>query len=409
MSCVFLLLGFLYIKIPRDRFKYGFLSPIVMLSVFVMLYTIIGFEAFWKGRYDFLGVDFSAFLNKLYDVISVFEISFFIFFIFFYYFFKNKNNDFFSYDYELRISHFYIFLLFISLYSVFSIAGIRMPVLHNFIMLFFNAAIVLVSYSYITRMKGSFFVLIIFSALIVYMGFRYRLIFLYLPIIFSLLVFYKLTLFKFLKYTLVVFLSVFLVAVVGVSRKYSEGLQLDRLEGMSFFDILIKGFFNDTSTVLTSGAIINWLDKTESFAYLKQIWYVVSYFIPNELYPNKEYSPIFHYISILTGQANNESGAAVLGFAEYYHTAGYYGVVFFAFVFSLFLCKLFKRMVFSNSKYEHFVYFVLLAWFINSLTRGYLPQNMQDLLSILIGLYLIRKFSGSLRVGGYIESTNKRL
>ncbi len=110
---------------------------------------------------------------------------------------------------------------------------------------------------------------------------------------------------------------------------------------------------------------------------------------------------------MLTGQINNESGAAILGFAEYYHTAGYFGVVLFAFIFALVLSKYFRRMVVSNSKYEHFCYFVLITWFINSLTRGYFPQNMQDLVSVLIALYIIRKLSKPADNRERYESTNK--
>lgn len=399
MSVSVFLLSFFYIKIPVFRFKYNFISPLVLLPAFVVLYMIVGFQAYWKGRYEFLNVDFSPYLNRLYDVTSIFEVCFFLFFVFFYYYFKKDEERHIHYDYKLNSYYFLSFVTFISVYAVFAIAGMKLPVLHNFIMLFFNSAIIVISYAYITKVRGSLLLLFLFSLLVVYMGFRYRLIYLFLPIVFSFFILYKLSFYRFLKYFLITFCAVFLIALVGVTRKYSEGLQWEKIEGMSFFDILVKGFFNDTSTVLTSGAIIEWLDKTENFAYLKQVWYVFNYFIPNELYPEKEYSPIFSYVSILTGQANNESGAAVLGFAEYYHTAGYYGVLVFAFIFALILSKFFRRMVVSNSKYEHFYYFVLLTWFINSLTRGYFSQNAQDLISILIGLYIIRRLSKSIDFG----------
>lgn len=399
ISAMTFLLSFVYLKIPMSRFKYNFISPIVLVSIFVILYMIIGFEAFWKGRYDFIGVNFSSTLNKLYKVTYIFEMFFLVFFVIFYYYFKRNDKNSIFYDYKPKVYNFYIFVLIMAVYAVFSINGIRAPAVHNLIILFFNAAIIVVSYAYINKMRGSLFLLALISILIVYMGFRFRLIFLFLPIILSFFIFNKLSTYRIFKYSVATILSVSLVSLVGVTRKYSEGLQLDRLEGMGFFDIIIQGLFNDTSTVLTSGAVINWLENTERFAYFKQIWYVLSYFIPNDLYPNKEYSPIFSYVSILTGQPNNESGAAVLGFVEYYHTAGYFGVVLFALAFSILLSKFFRRMIVSNSRYDHFAYFVLITWFVNSLTRGYLPQNTQDFISILIGLYLIRKFSNAFHVG----------
>lgn len=400
-------LSFFYIKVPAARFKYNFISPLVLLPVFVILYMILGFEAYWKGRYSFIGFDFSSSLSLLYNVTAVFEAFFFMFFVFFYYYFKSKEKSHSSIDYQLKPVFVFVFVCLMIFYGVLTVSGIRLPGLHNLLMIFFNASLVVVSYAYISKVKGSLFLLLSLSLLIIYMGFRYRLVFLFLPIILYLFIFYKLSAYRVLKYSIVLFCSIFLVALVGVSRKYSGGLQLEALEGMSFIDILVKGIFNDTSTVLTSSALIKWLDETERFAYLNQVWYVLNYFIPNELYPDKEYSPIFKYLSILTGQLNNESGAAILGFAEYYHTAGYYGVILFSLIFSVVLSRFFRKMIVSSSKYEHFQYFILLTWFVNSLTRGYFPQNVQDLISIVIGFYIIKRISKSFNSGGVIEVSNK--
>lgn len=393
LSVAIMFAGFFYIKVPADKFKYKFISPLFLLPVFVILYMILGFEAYWKGRYSFLGSDFSSSLVYLYNITSIFEVLFFIFFVFFYYFFKNKESIKKFTDYQLRPVFLFIFVFLIIFYAILSMSGFRIPVLHNLIMIFLNSALVVVSYAYVSKVKGSLLLLVLFSSLIMYMGFRYRLIFLFLPIILYLFVFYKLSVYRLLKYFIIIFCSILLVALVGVTRKYGEGLQLERLEGMGFLDIIIKGFFNDTSTVLTSGAVVKWLNDTENFAYFNQVWYVINYFIPNELYPDKEYSTIYKYLSIVTGQLNNESGAAVLGFVEYYHTAGYYGIILFSILFSFYFSKFFRNITVTNSRYEYFQYFILLTWFLNSLTRGYFPQNIQDLISVLVGLYMIKKLS----------------
>jgi hypothetical protein len=389
-------LSFFMHKLPKGRLKYNFISPVTLLSVFVILYTVVGFELFWKGVYAFLGNDFSADINKLYDVISVFIV---IFFILFYFFLKLHKKRSLSYDYQPKSFYVYSFSFLIACYAILSMNGFGIPILHNFIMLFYNAAIIVVSYAFVIRMRGSSLLILLFTLLIAYMGFRYRLVFLFIPILFSLFIFYRMSFSKFSKYLIFTFLSVFSVALVGVTRKYSSGLQLEKLNGIDLGGVFIKGIFNDTSTVMTSGGLINWLDDTEKFAYFHQINYVFNFFIPKGLYPEKIYSPIFSYISSINGQEGNESGAAVLGFAEYYHTAGYYGVTLFAFIFSLWFSLQFKKVIYSRSRYEHFVYFILMAWFLNSLTRGYFPQNVQDLISIFIGLYLIKKFSKRTKIG----------
>lgn len=379
----------------------------VFVSIFIILYMIVGVNLYWEGDYYFLGNNFSNNLYRLYDVSSVFIIFLFLFFLFFYYFFKKGSFPIYRKDYELKYKYVLFFTLLIMSYSILSINGIVIPLLNNFFGLFFNAGITIIAYAVISKMKGAYFLLLIFTTLIIYLGFRYRLVFLFLPIIISFFIFQNINILKLFKYSLVTFVSIFIVAVVGVSRKYSSGLQLDTLEGLSLKDIIVGGIFNDTSTVLTSGAVIQKLDDTDGFIYFKQIWYILNYFIPNQLYPEKEYSPIYEKISLATSQQNNESGAAVLGFVEYYHTAGYFGVVLFAFFFGLFFARSFKKMIGSNSIYEHYVYFVLITWFINSLSRGYFPQNMQDLISIMIGFYLIKKFSNSFNNGEKIEIHDK--
>ncbi|MDM1722264.1 O-antigen polymerase [Acinetobacter towneri] len=409
VSVVTLILSLAFLTNIKGKFKYSFINPIAFVSIFVIFYMIIGFNLFWQGDYYFLGTDLSYGLDRLYRVASVFLGFFLGFFLIFFYSIKQYRISDSNYDYQLRPLLVYFFIFLMLLYSLLIINKIKIPLAHNFLGLFFNAGIVVVSYAVINRMRCSLLLLIVYTFLIVYMGFRYRLLFLFLPIIISIFILKKISFSKLLIYPAITLVAVLIIAIVGVSRRYSDGLDLTRLEGMSFLDIIIQGIFNDTSTVLTSGALIQWLDDTDNFAYFRQIWYMLNYFIPNELYPSKEYSPIFDNISILTGQITNESGAAVLGFVEYYHTAGYYGVILFAFIFGFIFSKFFKRMINSSSIYDHYIYFVLLTWFLNSLTRGYLPQNLQDLVSIIIGLYLIKKFSKLSKVGGYLERTNKRI
>jgi hypothetical protein len=383
-------LSVVFLKLPKISFKYNLISPLTLTSVFIVLYMIIGFELFWQGSYFFLGINFSDDLDKVYKVTTVFVSIFFILFSIFFRLYRKRR---FYYDYQCTRAPVYSLVFVVACYSVMAINGFKIPVLHNFILLFFNAAIVVVSYSFITGMRGSSFLLFLFTILISYIGFRYRLIYLFLPILFSFFIFKKINFTKFAKYSLLIFLGILAVSIVGITRSYSSGLQLGNLSGMEVGQIIVKGVFNDTSTMLTSGALIDWLETTENFAYFEQISYVLNYFIPSALYPDKNYSPIFSYISTITGQESNEAGAAVLGFAEYYHTAGYYGVVLFALIYSLWLAFYFKKIINSSSKFEHFTYFILVTWLLNSFTRGYLPQNIQDLVSIIIGLYFIRRMS----------------
>lgn len=383
--------SFLKYKVGRARFLY--LSPIFLVVVFYVLYVVVGFNAYWQGDFYFLGVDFSKSVPKIYLASAVFLAAFSLFFVFFFRVKGVGSKLHPCVDYSLKYRRFLAFSVTSLFYAYMSVVGFKIPVLHNLLMLIFNSALVVCSYAFIAKVRYSKVVLLAFVFMILYMGFRYRLIFLLLPILFFLFANVKVNVLSAARYSLMFVLSVAVVAVVGVTRKYSEGLQLERLEGMSPVEILIKGVFNDTSTVMTSGAIIDWLSVSGKFAYFDQVWYVLSYFVPSSIYPDKAYSPIFSYVSLLTGQATNESGAAVLGVAEYYHTAGYLGVIFFSLLIALLLAHFYKTAVWSRGKYLQFSYFVILTWFVNSMTRGYLPQNVNDLVSIVFGLYLVKKFS----------------
>lgn len=388
-----LVVNFSFLKYPVGRGKFLFLSPIFLVVGFFVLYVVIGFNAYWKGDFYFLGTDFSRSVPSIYFASAVFLVTFSLFFVFFFRVRGVGSKVQICADRSLKYKRLLVFSVFSVFYAYLSVVGFKVPVLHNLLMLMFNSALVVCSYAFVTKVRYSRVVLVVFVLMILYMGFRYRLIFLLLPILFFLFASVKISVPSAIRYSLVFALSVSVVAVVGVTRKYSEGLQLERLEGMNPIEILVTGIFNDTSTVMTSGAIIDWLSVSEKFAYFDQVWYILSYFVPSSIYPDKAYSPIFSYVSLLTGQAANESGAAILGVAEYYHTAGYFGIIFFAILIALLLAHFYKTAVWSRAKYSQFAYFMFLTWFINSMTRGYLPQNVNDLISIVVGLYLIKKFS----------------
>lgn len=388
-----LLLVFSLFTIKVKNIKYSFLSPPVLVNVFILLYVILGFNAYWMGDYYFLDIDFTGSFEKIFTVVSVFSAVFTLSFILFYYIRFASNKAVYDVEYALKEKYVLLYFILLMSYSLLNLYGVRLSGLHNFILLFFNSLLVVIGYSFVAKMKFSKILLLMLVVLIIYMGFRYRLIFLLLPILFSTFILKEMTIARLLMYVICIFLAVSLVAIVGVARKYSSGLQFDKLEGYDIFEVIIKGIFNDTSTVFVSGAFIEWLDGSRKFAYFDQIIYMFNYFIPSQLYADKVYSPIFLHLSNVTNQPNNESGAAVLGFAEYYHTAGYVGVVMFALIFSFVYAKLFRQIMKVTSLYYHYAYFVLAAWLINSFTRGYLPQNIQDLISILLGLYVIKLLS----------------
>jgi hypothetical protein len=370
--------------------KYLLLSPPILINLFILLYTVIGVYLYWGNEYILMQTNFRSSMPTIYNVICIYTIVFTASFVYFFKSINRKKINHICVPIRLKGNIIAIYSVTLLIYVLLYINGITLGFMHNFILLFFNSLVVILGYGFVTKTKWAKPLIITFTLVIIYLGFRYRLILLLLPILFFIFINKKLSTTLIFKYILLVIIAFTVIAVVGVSRNYSSGLSFEKIYDYNYFDLLVTGIFNDTATVLSSGAVIDYINQFDKFAYFDQIYYVLNYFMPKSIFDDKQYSPIFEYVSIVTNQFSNESGVAVLGFVEYYHTAGYSGVIFFAIISSYFLAYLYKRAVISGNLYYLYFYFSIMAWLINSLTRGYLPQNTADLISILVGLYLIK-------------------
>jgi len=369
--------------------RFAITSPPVLMNLFILGYTVIGVHLYYDGVYYFLGSDFEPYLKYLYFVINIFNVIFVGVFLLSLKMWRVSRRT--NFEYKVTSSFLVVYAT-----PLFAYAALRLSLLSelsnpllNLVMIFFNSLIPIIGYAFLRSVRFSRYFLVGFVLLAIIFGFRYRIVLLLLPIG----LYYFIQRFQSLKSRVILFSSIFgavlLIAIVGVTREYSTGLELSKLDGLSVIDILIHGVFNDTSTALVSGAVIDQIRVSGRFVGFEQFYYILAYFVPSSIWENKEYSPIFSYVAQVTGQYANESGAAVLGFVEYYHTAGYFGVVIFAIGLSVVLSRLYKAAAYGTS-YDVFFYLVIAAWFINSLTRGYFPQNFQDLASLYLGLKLIK-------------------
>ena len=392
-----ILLGALF-KTKNETYKQKLLSPSIIVSLFIIFYCIIGVNLYWKGNYYALGKDYQSSLDTIYLVISIFSITFFASQLLSYKLFKIRSvNDHLIGDLKdisgkLLITYTTIVILIAFLGNMSeSNTGVN-----NFFMLLFNSLIPIIGILTVSNFKKYFPYLLAYTFLSTFFGFRYRLVLLYFPIFFYIIWSNKQNLKKVILFTLIFTSILYIIAVVGVTRKYSSGLQLDSLKNLDFVDVLIGGLFNDTGTVLVTGSFIELMDSTGKFSHINQIIYILEYFIPSSLLKNKSYSPVLEYVSYTVGDW--VSGAAILGFGEYYHTGGMIGVILFATAYATWLTFLYKRSVISKSSLHVFYYFSMLAWLINSFTRGYLPQNFQELLSLLIGFHIMKKLRSNHKI-----------
>jgi hypothetical protein len=382
------------------RVEYALISAPVLVNIFAIVYVCMGTFLYFDGDYVFLNVDYNSSVINTYIVVGLFNVSFTIAFIFSSKIKKlNKNlvkisHDMGDYLAKKKRNWITLSLVFILLNGLMFavLGGVNLGVFHNPFMLLYNGLIAIIIFSIIYNVRLSRFWGVVFVAVSIYLGFRYRLILLFLPLALYYFSTNKLSTAKFIKYSAALFVILFVVSVVGVSRVYSSGLNLELLSNFDYTKIFIQGIFNDTSTVLTTGAFIKKIGDLDLYAYLNQFYYIAIYFIPQILLENKQYSPIFEILGGITGFYQNENGSAILGYGEYFHTAGYGGVLFFGIFFGWFTAFFYGRFAFEKKidNYNLIVYVIVISWFINSLTRGYFPQNTQDLLSLFIGIYFYK-------------------
>ncbi|WP_226980383.1 hypothetical protein, partial [Vibrio navarrensis] len=102
-----------FFLIRSGNIKYNLLSPPILVNLFILLYVVLGFQAYWLGDYFFLGIDFTDQFEKIFHVSSFFSIIFTSSFFFFYYTRLSRSVDRNPQSYVLNkyllLSYFFIF------------------------------------------------------------------------------------------------------------------------------------------------------------------------------------------------------------------------------------------------------------------------------------------------------------
>jgi len=376
-----------FLKFPiKDIFKIVLISPSFLIWVFVIIYCYIGFELYWKGNYLYLEKNYEHSLQ----ITSIILILFFLIFAFteFIAYFLIKINVPKNIIFTNRIT----FLSFLNIYT-FVILAIFIIFLPNsdgmgVLNFLFNSLIPIIVFGVLNKDKKFYIYFFTFLFISFYAEFRYRFILIFIPIILYLFISQKFFSKKILNILILSILSLTLVAFLGSFRKYNSYLDIENYTNFNFFEMIILGLFNDTSTVLVTGKFIEKFNEIGVFAHFYQLKYIYNYLVPSILLEEKAYSPVLSYIYTLVG--SDEAGSAILAIGEYYHTGGIIGLAFFAIVYSFFLTYFYKKYIRFNINFYLISYLMYVTWFINSFTRGYIPQNIADLIAIIIGLCIVK-------------------
>ncbi len=238
------------------------------------------------------------------------------------------------------------------------------------------------------------FYLAITVGLYLNLGFRYRLLLLFLPII--LIYFF----YKKIKPSISILLSLvlssmFLFGFIQISREYGTGLNVEKYQNeislysnpdRSILEYVLKSAFFDSNVFYTSAAIIYKTPQEYNYVGLTPIINAITVPIPRVLWKEKPSGQYLKKVYKLIYEGYLwEVGAANLGFAEYYLSGGWIALIITNFFIGLFFKKIWYAFLFNfNDPIAQVRYGLTLSFLYILFTRGYLLQLLFIYFSIFI-------------------------
>jgi oligosaccharide repeat unit polymerase len=165
------------------------------------------------------------------------------------------------------------------------------------------------------------------------------------------------------------------MGVIEVTRNYSRGLDIDRLQNYEISDIGSNAQ-NETKIFFFSGKVIEVVEKKSGFIYLEPFITALLMPFPRAIFPDKPDGAYLKEIQ-LEVFGSSDRGAAFMFFAEYFYAFGWLGLVVFSALLGS-LCKYFYLNYFTHRDRPTAI--LSLALF-NGLifiiiSRGYLAQQV---------------------------------
>ena len=240
------------------------------------------------------------------------------------------------------------------------------------------------------------FYLSITVGLFINLGFRYRLLLIFLPLI--LIYFF----YKKIKPDLTISLALILSAILffgffQIARDYGMGISFEKFQNRmkvtktdkSTLEYVFQSAFFDTNVFHTSAAIIHKTPQDYNYVGIKPIINAITLPIPRQLWPAK---PSGQYIKGIYKKIYEgylwEVGAANLGFAEYYLAGGWIALIAINFFIGLFFKKIWYEFLKNfNDPIAQIRYALYMSFMYILFTRGYLLQLIYIYFSIFIPFY----------------------
>lgn len=212
------------------------------------------------------------------------------------------------------------------------------------------------------------------SAIYTTLGFRYRLALLFT----GLLLIWYLARGRQPRALVVIPTTIGLLAIaglIGLSRSYGQGLDLTRVEGLPFWDLVLAGF-GESVIFLTSGGLMELVPKQVEYVGTVPLLNTLLFPIPSQLLAGKnsvEY--LTSAIATVYRSDIHGQGAAILNYAEYYLMGGWSALIG-GYVLLGFLCRrlwLWFRWR-QQEPVAQVAYVCAVVYLYVVVSRGYLPQ-----------------------------------
>lgn len=118
-----------------------------------------------------------------------------------------------------------------------------------------------------------------------------------------------------------------MAGLIGLTRKYGEGLDLENLKGLGFWEIVFSSF-GESNIFLTSGGVMSFVPSSIPYVGITPLINTILFPIPSILLGNKNSADyILSATSVVYNSDVFNSGSAFLNYAEYFMMAGWPGLV----------------------------------------------------------------------------------
>lgn len=241
------------------------------------------------------------------------------------------------------------------------------------------------------RRHGTALLLWLLAAVGIYvsLGFRYRLVLLVIPLI--LLWFMARRRRPSLRW-LALFVAGFILlnGIIGLTRSYGRGLDLERIEGLQTGELFDAGFGEAAVFFTTAGVIEQAATDVPYFVGIEPLVNTLFFPIPRTLFPGKprgDYNFIHHFL--LYGRKHYR-GAAFLNYAEYYIMYGWWSVVALSALLGHLLRRLWVWFLWRQDEpLAQVIYLLTASYLYVVISRGYLAQVVMLFSFTVLPLFLL--------------------